>query len=97
MGEIHITPNFAELAKPDSAKNDLLAVEATMSELKDWEPVTAMEVGDKFTMYAPVLTKWNRFLYWLIKKPIPSSRQMFVVVENYSDAAKIIKPAICDS
>ena len=52
------------------------------------------EVGAKIALDAPNLTKWNRLLYWLIKKPIPNSKQYFVIVETCNDAALIIRPAI---
>jgi len=48
---------------------------------KDWEAVTPLKTGDTVIMDAPTLTKWNRFLYWLIKRPIPTTKQKFVVTE----------------
>ena len=48
------------------------------------------EVGDKVSIYMADMTKWNRFLYWLIKRPVPSKRQTFKVTELYDSSAVII-------
>ena len=53
-----------------------------MNEFKVWESSVPMEVGDKFTMEVSLKTKWNRFLYWLIKKPIPTEIQTFEVTHS---------------
>lgn len=55
-----------------------------------------LEIGDIIILDVGVFTKWNRFLYWLIKRPIPTRKQKFTVIESYSDAAKIIKPLVLD-
>ena len=50
-----------------------------MNNLPDWTEVEPMETGSVIVIDAPLLTRWNRFLFWLIKRPIPTSKQKFIV------------------
>ena len=56
-----------------------------------WTDCVPYEVGDKFTMSVPVLTWWNRFLYWLINRPIPMEEATFEIVDVVSGSHLIIE------
>jgi hypothetical protein len=49
-----------------------------------WTTATPSKVGDRVSMSTPERTKWNRFLYWLIQRPIPCVDKTYVVVETHS-------------
>ena len=48
-------------------------------------------VGDTIGITTPDLTIWNRFLHWLIRRPIPTKMEVFEVVKVNSDIEFEIK------
>lgn len=52
------------------------------------------DIGDKIVIQVSVITRWNRFLYWLLRKPFPTKSVTFNVVEIYDGSNVHILPAL---
>jgi hypothetical protein len=83
-----------EIAAVDASIELLVTGNENKNNATKTSSIDKILIGDKFTMYVGSYTRWNRFLYWLYKRPIPMVNTAFNVVEVCGDSAALIEPAI---